>query len=215
MGILSTIGSIAKGIIKFISPVSQIAGSLIEAKGTTSANKANVAIMREQNAWNKKMRLESQTWSQKMSDTAHLREVLDLKKSGLNPILSGMGGGGAHTPNTGQPAASSAVAQNTMQGQRKNAIEMIESLSRIKLFKEQTLTTSKSGTLIDTQTETQKGLTEKVKAEASSAKSMARIDKVRADIQTSKWGKGAQWVDTTLKPIKGIIGGGRIRIRTK
>lgn len=46
---------------------------------------------------NKDIVNEDRKWNKMMADTAHQREVSDLRKAGLNPILSA-GGGGAPAP---------------------------------------------------------------------------------------------------------------------
>ena len=78
-----------------MSWVSAIAGGLIGGYGQYRANKETAASTARQMAF-----------QERMSNTAHQRQMADMKKAGLNPILSGKYGGAS------SPAGASYVAQN-------------------------------------------------------------------------------------------------------
>lgn len=65
---------------------SSLVGGIGSMIGQYSANKANLKIAREQMAF-----------QERMSNTAHQREAEDLRKAGMNPLLTA-GGSGSSTP---------------------------------------------------------------------------------------------------------------------
>lgn len=132
--------AIGMGLGSILGPVGSIAGSLIGGlfgrSGQDSANRQNLAIAREQMAFQREM-----------SSTAYQRSAADLKKAGLNRILA-----------LGKPASTPSGAQATMQNKnaalqqginqsvttalqaKKLSQEIRESNSRITLQNQQALT---------------------------------------------------------------------------
>lgn len=159
MGILSNVLSAGAALI----------GAESSAKGQEKANKQNI---RESD--------KNRQWQEYMSNTAHQREVVDLRAAGLNPILSAKYGGSS------TPAGNTARVESTRQGYGELAQKGVPIGSQLSVLKAQAALTS---------------------ANASSAQSMALVNKQFANLSTSPLGKAAMMAGITGKPFKGKIAG--------
>lgn len=94
------IKSVGKSIGNFFtggnsgSSISALAGLGSSALNYASTSKG----LKEQFNYNKALQANAQQWSTGMAASAHQLEVNDMRKAGLNPILSATGGSGASAP---------------------------------------------------------------------------------------------------------------------
>jgi hypothetical protein len=97
-----------------------LVSGLIGDRGIASQNAANRDIAREQMAF-----------QERMSNTAHQREVADLKKAGLNPILS------VNRTGASSPVGATAVMQNQMANRSSSVKQAVTDALSTKLLKSQ------------------------------------------------------------------------------
>lgn len=115
LGSFSGLGNFFDGLgDAFSGPFGANIGDPLDIFGTTS-REFNANEAEKQRNWESYEATSARAWQEYMSNTAHQREIQDLEKAGLNPILTANGGGGASAYASSVPsgaAASTAPSQN-------------------------------------------------------------------------------------------------------
>lgn len=109
--------SSAKGLIKDYGPIAAELGGAKYAydnqlEGIREQNTTARDIARDANLLSQSQAREQMSFQERMANTAHQREVSDLRAAGLNPILSGTGGMGAASPAGAQGSVQTAPVRS-------------------------------------------------------------------------------------------------------
>lgn len=106
--------------LPFLAAAAPIVGAGISMLGAKKSNEAQVGLSREQ-----------MDFQERMSNTAYQRSTADMRKAGINPMLSYMKGG-ASSPQGAMP-----VMKNTMESFANSALNIAAQYQQVKNLQQQ------------------------------------------------------------------------------
>lgn len=110
MGVLKWLNDFGNGLMDGAKWVSEKGGKLWNnITGKTE-------LLEKEQAFNSAEAQKQRDWQQEMSNTAHQREMADLKESGLNPILSSGGNGASSASGAAASSSGGSPAGNPLTG---------------------------------------------------------------------------------------------------